>query len=183
MQRSAIKPNGVYAVTGTDRAVTPALALGSALWDRLPREGWVAYRPAPEDETWDTTLDRVTGARRGILVVQPPMGTRATKKLVQTLERLGRRAAKLGPLSSEEDVAAFEQAVPETLSLNVVRVSKVLSLWTKYESGERLHKCPACGNDVSLNAASRLRAHPDGNGVSCARSNTPLSKEERHREQ
>ncbi|MEV7675076.1 hypothetical protein [Streptomyces sp. NPDC088752] len=173
MRRSDIRPRGLYAVQGADRVVVPAVVLDRALWDRLPGEGEVVYRPAPEGELWSTTLDRDTGARRGILTVLPRSGTKVTKSLVASLKRLAERAGDIGvPGGGERAVAELDGHVADPLGLTVVRNAKVIAPWEKYAAGESLHSCPVCGELVAMNAASRLRAH--GGVEPCPRSNKPL---------
>lgn len=186
MKKASIRHGHLYAVTGADRVVVPALVLDNALWDRLPEAGGAVYLPAPEGERWSTTLDYDTGARRGILTVLPRPGTRPTKAIVKSLERLVRKAEDLSvPNDGADAVSVLRQLVEAPLLLDVVRDSKVVMTWESYVSGEHLHSCPnpECGALVAMNAASRLRAHPDSTGASCARSNTPLSEEERNNEQ
>lgn len=184
MKKAAIRHRRLYAVTGADRVTVPSLVLDNALWDRLPEADGIAYRAAPKDKRWSTTLDRDTGARRGILAVVPRPGTKPTKTMVKNLERLARKAEDLNvPDAGEDAVSALRKLIEEPLLLDVVRDAKVVMPWEKYVTGERLHNCPECGTLVALNAASRLRAHPDDTGASCLRSNTPLSEEERSSEQ
>ncbi|MCX4799599.1 hypothetical protein OG497_37730 [Streptomyces sp. NBC_01242] len=188
MKRASIEPRRLYAATGVDRVTVPSLVLDNALWDRLPRKRGVTFHPAPKRQRWSTTLDCDTGARRGILTVLPRSGTKHTEVTVQHLELLAVEAEDLNvPDGGAKAVSALRALVEEPLILDVVRVSKIIMPWDAYVSGdvssEWLHTCPKCGESVAMNAASRLRAHPDGTGAPCPRSNTPLSKEERNNEQ
>lgn len=184
MKKASIRHRRLYAVMGADRVTVPSLVLDNALWDRLPEAEGMVYRPAPEGSRWSTTLDRDTGARRGILAVLPRLGTTPTKAMVKNLERLARKAEDLSvPGGGAEAVSAFRKLIEEPLLLDVIRDAKVVMPWEKYVSGERLHSCPECSTLVAMNAASRLRGHPDDTGASCLRSNTPLSEEERNSEQ
>ncbi|MFD8648666.1 hypothetical protein [Streptomyces mirabilis] len=186
MKKASIRHRRLYAVMGADRATVPSLVLDNALWDRLPEKDGIAYRPAPEGSRWSTVLDRDTGARRGILAVLPRSGTNLTETLVKNLERLALKAEELNvPDEGEGAVSALRSLIEEPLLLDVVRDAKVVMTWETWVSGERLYGCPGpgCSSLVAMNAASRLRAHPDDTGASCIRSNTPLTEEERNSEQ
>jgi hypothetical protein len=183
MKKASIRHRRLYAVTGADRVTVPSLVLDNALWDRLPEADGFVYRPAPEGSRRSTILDRDTGARRGILAVLPRSGAKLTQAMVKNLERLARKAEDLDvPGTGEDAVSALRKLIEEPLILDVVRDAKVVMPWDAYVTGERLHSCPAkgCGTLVAMNAASRLRAHPDRTGASCPRSNTPLTEEERN---
>lgn len=184
MKKSYIKPRGLYAVTGADRVTAPALVLDNTLWDRVPGVSGVTFRPAPEGSLWSSTMDRDSGARRGILTVLARPGTKPTKAMLANLTQLATKAEGLNvPSGGESAVEELQKFIVEPLILDVVPVSKVVMVWSKYATGERLHSCPECSTLAALNAASRLRAHPDKTGAPCIRSNTALTEEERNSEQ
>lgn len=187
MKKASIRARRFYAVRGADRVVVPALVLdnGNALWDRVPGEGAIVYRPAPAGSRWSLTINGEPDARRGILTVLPQPGAGlSTEEIIPGLNSLVRRARKLRvPESGELAVARLQTRVKDPFLLDVVSDSRILMPWDGYVSGERLHTCPVCGSQVAMNAASRLRAHPDDTGASCERSNTPLSERERSYEQ
>ncbi|MDQ1041546.1 hypothetical protein QFZ75_008048 [Streptomyces sp. V3I8] len=186
MEKANIRPGDFYAVKRADRLIVPALVLSNRLWDRLPEGADFVYRPADRNERWATTLDRQTGARRGIPAVFPRPGKNVPRSvLIPALARLSARAGELGLLgddAGEAAVAALRESIEEPLLIDVVSDSKIITPWTNHVTGENLHSCPEedCGADVTMNAASRMRAHRMRNGAPCPRSNTALTKEERN---
>lgn len=187
MEKALIRPRELYAFKRSDRVVVPAVALSNTLWDRIPADGTPVYRPAPEGETWARTLDRETGARRGLIAVFPRPGIHVPRsKLIPQLRRAIREAERLGvPEQGEDAMNALRDLMEEPLILNSVPDSGIIMPWARYVTGENLHTCPArdCRADVILNAASRMRAHNKKTGAPCPRSNTALSEEERQNEQ
>jgi hypothetical protein len=186
MRREQLKPGQIYAVRAVDRAVVPGVVLDSALWDLVPEEGRVVFRPAPPEEKWPTTLDRevgISGGRRGVLIVLPPVGARPTKAMVASLKRLGRLAERLRlPERGEEAATEFQAALEPPLRLEALHHAKILMAWDRHVSGQGLRACPACGALVPMSAASKIRSHSLPDGTNCARSNTQLTEEERNRE-
>ncbi|MGW9067950.1 hypothetical protein ACWGQT_00660 [Streptomyces yangpuensis] len=194
MRLKEIKPGRVYAIKAIDNTIVPGLVLDGILWYRLldPETDTHYYAPA-EDQKWATTSsfgsfreqwknmeeNLQLGQRSGILTVAPAMGTTITKKLLAQLNRLARTLD--GSLErTVEAAAAFQQGISEPLRMDVVRTDYVRSTWEQHLAGPFTRKCPACGQDVEMTAASKLRSHPGMNGARCPRSGTQLTESERN---
>jgi hypothetical protein len=69
----------------------------------------------------------------------------------------------------------FRQSLPETLMINVVLLQSVVEPLSKPEK----YPCPACPNDVSLDAVGRIRAHEAADGTRCPATRTYMPSKER----
>jgi hypothetical protein len=162
MRKQYMKARHLYAVKAADRSTVPALLLDTALWDRIPAPGGTfTYQLSPKGSKWAAVLDPDTGKRRGMLVAMCRPGA----------DDAAGQLAEFGLKSPGAEVRG-------DLYLDVISDARILMLWDKYASQQRLHSCPECGRPVAMNAASRLRAHTF-QGAPCPRSNTPLTAEER----
>lgn len=181
MRKRSMKACRLYAVKDAARRTVPALLLDTALWDRTPADDGIAYKPAPADETWGTTLDADSGARRGMLVITTRPGTPADDfdDLADALTALAEDPAALAvPDGGPDAVTALTERLAPQLMPDVLREARILMTWADHTGGAKKYKCPECGTPVTMHGAIRLRAHRV-NGVSCPRSNTPLTRAER----
>jgi hypothetical protein len=184
MRLSDLNPRELYATKAqrqeiARRSTGPALLLDTRLWDLTPGPGGSTFMLAPPDAPRSEMLNRDTGARRGMLVVQASPVAAFTKgfdeqavaeelaaigqqKVIEKLSLLVRRDA------IERVLGELREALPPTLIINVVLLDSLVHHWeaaTKYRCPE-----PTCDAEVGLDAADRVRPHENGRGARCSAS-------------
>lgn len=184
MRLSDLHPRELYATKAqrqemARRSTGPALLLDTRLWDLVPGSGGTTFTLAPPDAPRSEMLDRGTGARRGLLVIQASPAAVFTKgfdeqDVAKELSAIGRKkgGGKLARLlrrdAIEHVLDELRNSLPPTLIINVVLLDSLVHYWqaaTKYRCPE-----PTCGAEVDLDAADRVRPHENGQGERCSAS-------------
>jgi hypothetical protein len=192
MRLSDLAPRELYATkaqrqSAALRSTGPALLLDTRLWDLTPGPGGSTFMLAPPDSPRSGMLNRDTGARRGMLVVQAAPAAVYSKGFeekavakelaaigqrpdIEKLTRLVRRDAierVLGELCGD---------LPSTLIVNVVLLDSIVSFW---EFAPK-YRCPgaSCDAEVSLDGAIRVPPHNNSQGERCSASSLYMTSKE-----